>query len=51
MAVDRWTEAADEITCLECKEKIPRFTADELNAAIEPVLEQLARDWTRSEKR
>jgi hypothetical protein len=50
LAVDHWTETADEITCRECKERIPKFTADELNAAIDPALEQLAREWTRSQR-
>jgi hypothetical protein len=40
-SLDGWSRTAEEITCPDCNAKIPRYTLDELNAAVGPVLQQL----------
>lgn len=46
-SLDVWSETADEITCPDCKAKIPSFTVEELNAAFDPALQQLERQFNK----
>jgi hypothetical protein len=48
LSLDGWNETAEEITCHDCKSKIPRFTLEDLNAAFDPALEQLERSFLES---
>jgi hypothetical protein len=38
LSLDRWSGTAEEITCPDCNAKIPRFTAEEMDAGIDAAL-------------
>jgi hypothetical protein len=45
LSLDAWSETGEEITCQACQAEIPRFTLEELNAAVDPALQQLEREF------
>jgi hypothetical protein len=49
-SLEYWSDTAEEVTCPDCQAKTPTFTREELNAAIDPALRQLAREWGETRK-
>lgn len=43
-SLNGWSRTAEEITCPDCKAKIPRYTREDLSAAIDPVLHALQQE-------
>jgi hypothetical protein len=44
LSLEQWDSVAKEITCPECHANIPRFTAEEYEAALPDVLDELIKE-------